>query len=161
MLVPVAHATSDPEAELIRAQLADADIPCVSKGGNMAQIGFAGASGIYVEESLAERAREVLAMEPVSDEELARLSDAAGHEKPVDGIADDLPKSVKRYVRQLPAYGFEQIGDVVSAGERLIVFRRSPIELRIVNDHGRWSVDVTADAWPEGDRVPLLLCAPR
>ena len=161
MLVPIAHATNEPEAELIRAQLADAGIHCVSKGASPAQIGLAGAWGIYVEDALADRAREVLTMEPVSDDELARLSDEAGYEQPVDVLADGLPKSVKRFIRQLPGYGFEQTSDVVSAAKRLIVFQRPPIELRVIKDHRQWSVDVTADAWPDGDRVPLLVFAPR
>jgi hypothetical protein len=78
VLVIVASAVNEPEVALIRAQLADAGIDSVTKGPNIAQAGPAGASDVYVEERDEQRAREVLAAPPLSDEELAELSEQAG-----------------------------------------------------------------------------------
>jgi len=88
MLVPVAHASNEPEAAMIRAQLTAVDIPSVTKGPTTPQIGFAGACDIYVEDYLAARAREALATPDFSDEELARLSEEAGREYGTDEAGD-------------------------------------------------------------------------
>ena len=80
MLVTIAHAANEPEAAMIRAQLGAADIPCFTKGPTVPQAGIAGACDIYVEDHLAAQARAALASSPVSDEELARLSDEAARE---------------------------------------------------------------------------------
>jgi hypothetical protein len=80
MLVPIAHAGSESEAALIRAQLGDVDIPSITKGPTTPQLGIAGACDIYVEDHLAQRAREVLATAPFSDDELVQLSEEAGRE---------------------------------------------------------------------------------
>ena len=158
MLVAVAYAGSEPEAELIGARLAQADIPSVSKGVDLAQLGISGACEVYVEDHLADRAREVLAAQPVSDEELARLSDEAGRELHADPTAAELPKALKRFLRELPGYGFAQTLDTTEAGgRRLIVFRRAPMELRVIGERGRWSADLLGDGWPDGDRVPVPL----
>ena len=80
VLVPIAHASNEPEAAVIRAQLSDADIPSITKGPITPQMGIAGACDIYVEDHLAQQAREVLATPPLSDDELAQLSEEAGRE---------------------------------------------------------------------------------
>jgi hypothetical protein len=79
VLVSVAYAANEPEAVMIRAQLSDAGIPSTTKGPGIPGRGVAGACDVYVEDHLAERAREALAA-PISDEELVRLSDEAGRE---------------------------------------------------------------------------------
>jgi len=84
VLVAVAYANNEPEAAIIRAQLAAVDIPCVTKGPTLPQAGVAGACDIYVEDRLAARAREALATPEFSDEELARLSEEAGREYDTD-----------------------------------------------------------------------------
>ena len=84
VLVPVAYASNEPEAAMIRAQLSAVDIPSVTKGPTTPQLGVAGACDIYVEDHLAVRAREALATPQFSDEELARLSDEAGREYGAD-----------------------------------------------------------------------------
>jgi hypothetical protein len=65
---------------MIRAQLSDAGIPSMTKGPGVPGRAMAGAFDVYVEDHLAAGAREVLATPPVSDAELARLSDEAGRE---------------------------------------------------------------------------------
>jgi hypothetical protein len=82
MLVLVASAPSEPEAEMICARLARAGIVAVSKRGAGADVPAFGASGgraIYVDEDLAQRAAEALAVPEFSDEELAELSEQAAH----------------------------------------------------------------------------------
>lgn len=39
----------------------------------------------------------------------------------------------------------------------LIVFRREPVEVRLVKDHTQWSVDLLADGWRESDRLNFPL----
>jgi hypothetical protein len=78
VLVPIAHASNEPEAAMIRAQLEAGDIPSVTKGPSIPQLGSAGACTIYVDDHLAERALEVLAIPQFTDEELAQLSEEAG-----------------------------------------------------------------------------------
>ncbi|MGD0197395.1 MAG: hypothetical protein ABSC56_05760 [Solirubrobacteraceae bacterium] len=80
VLVAVAHASNEPEAAVIRAQLTEAHIPSVTKGPRTPQLGASGACAIYVEDRLAEQALAILATPEFSDEELARLSDEAGRE---------------------------------------------------------------------------------
>ena len=83
MLKIVAGAQNQPQAELIVERLAAAGITAISQfsSGNP-EFGAGGGRMVYVEERDAERAREVLAgdEQPVSDEELTRLSEAAGRE---------------------------------------------------------------------------------
>jgi hypothetical protein len=45
-----------------------------------------------------------------------------------------------------------------SFGNRLVVFYREPVTLRLVRDRGQWSADVLAHGWDENQRVlfPLL-----
>ena len=61
-------------------------------------------------------------------------------------------------MRQLEGKGFtrihEEIGTMDSA---LIVFRRDPVEVRLIKDRSQWSTDLIADGWPERDRVPFPL----
>lgn len=143
---------------MICAQLAEADIPSVNKGRTLSEMGVSAACDIYVQDDLADRAREVLAAGPVSEEELARLSDEAGRAGLSDEVSPDLSKPLKRFVRELLAYGFEEISDASDAhGNRVLVFRREPVELRIIRDRGTWTADVAADNWPDGDRAPLPL----
>jgi hypothetical protein len=84
MLVSVAHAGNEPEAAMIRAQLAEANIASVTKGPSVPQLGISGACDIYVEDHLASRALEVLAVPQFTDEELAQLSDEAGRQLGAD-----------------------------------------------------------------------------
>ena len=70
----------------------------------------------------------------------------------------ELPESVAWLVRQLGDSGFTQVEDQAgSMDSRLIVFRRDPVELRLVKDRGQWSVDLIADGWCERDRVHFPL----
>ena len=73
----------------------------------------------------------------------------------------DLPEQVSCLVRRLRSSGFTLERDETTPelfGNRLFVFRRTPVELRVTKDRGQWSVDLIADGWPEHDRVlfPLL-----
>jgi hypothetical protein len=79
----VRRATSATEAELIQSLLHEAGIESVLQrtvGGP--EWGPSGGQTVYVQPADLERAREVLAVAetPVSDEELARLSEQAGRE---------------------------------------------------------------------------------
>jgi hypothetical protein len=81
MLVFVASAQNEPEAEMICARLSDAGITAICKrdiGADVPQLGSSGSRDVYVEQELASRALEVLSVAEFSDEELAELSDAAG-----------------------------------------------------------------------------------
>jgi hypothetical protein len=83
MLVSVASAQSEPEAQIICARLADAGITAVAKrniGADNPEFGVGGSREIYVEDRLAASAREVLAVPEFSEEELAELSEQAGRE---------------------------------------------------------------------------------
>jgi Putative prokaryotic signal transducing protein len=83
VLRPVAGALNEPEAELIVQQLAAVGISAVSQlsSGNP-EFGASGGRTIYVEEEDVERARAALAdaSSDISDEELAKLSEAAARE---------------------------------------------------------------------------------
>jgi hypothetical protein len=39
----------------------------------------------------------------------------------------------------------------------LIVFRRQPVELRLVKDRAQWSVDMVANSWRESERLNFPL----
>ena len=73
-------------------------------------------------------------------------------------MARDLPQDVAWFVRQLEGSGFtqthEETGTMDSA---LIVFRREPVEIRLVKDRSQWSVDLIADGWPEQDQIVFPL----
>ena len=87
MLVSVASAQTEPEAQMICARLAGAGIAAVSKrgaGADLPQLGLGGNRDIYVEPGLAARARDVLAVAEFSDEELAELSERAGRDAAAD-----------------------------------------------------------------------------
>lgn len=61
-------------------------------------------------------------------------------------------------MRQLESSGFtcthEEVGEMDSA---VIVFRRDPVEVRLVKDRSQWSTDLIAEGWPERDRVVFPL----
>jgi len=83
MLKIVTSVSSEPEAEMVCARLAEAGIqamPQRSTGGPT--WGISGARDVYVDEQDLDRAHEVLKADEgsFSDEELARLSDEAGRE---------------------------------------------------------------------------------
>jgi hypothetical protein len=83
MLVSVASAQSEPEAEMICARLSEAGIRAVSKrniGADNPEFGVGGSRNVYVEEGLAARAREALSVPEFSDAELAKLSEQAGRD---------------------------------------------------------------------------------
>lgn len=84
VLVVIAHASNEPEAAMIRAQLAEADIQSVTKGPTTPQFGISGPCDVYVEEEFAPQARAALAPPQFTDEELAELSEAAGRELDAD-----------------------------------------------------------------------------
>jgi hypothetical protein len=67
---------------------------------------------------------------------------------------DNLPENVAWFVEQLTSSGFEETrreGGTMDSGR--IVFRREPVEVRLVKDRSQWSVDLIADGWRERDRV--------
>jgi hypothetical protein len=79
----VAVAPNQPQAELIVARLAEIGIAAITQYAlSNPELGASGARTINVEDQDAERALALLAVDepPFSDEELARLSDAAGRE---------------------------------------------------------------------------------
>jgi hypothetical protein len=81
MLVSVASARNEPEAEMICARLAGAGIQAVYKrglGSDLPHFGGGGQRDVFVDEGLAARAREVLAVPEFGEEELAELSARAG-----------------------------------------------------------------------------------
>jgi hypothetical protein len=78
MLVSVAVARNEPEAEMICARLAGAGIPASykrSSGSDVPQFGAGGYHDVSVAEGDAARALELLAAPAFSDEELAQLSE--------------------------------------------------------------------------------------
>jgi hypothetical protein len=78
MLVSVAVAHNEAEAEMIRGRLAAEGITASYKrsiGSDLPQLGAAGGHDISVDERDAARARELLAAPAFSDEELAQLSE--------------------------------------------------------------------------------------
>ena len=81
MLVSVASAQNEPEAEMICTRLAEAGIRAIYKrgiGADLPQFGGSGHRDVYVDEELAPRAREALAVPDFTDDELAALSAEAG-----------------------------------------------------------------------------------
>jgi hypothetical protein len=89
MLVVIASAQNEPEAQMICARLAGAGIDAVYKrgiGADLPQLGGSGNREVFVDESLAARARELLSVPEFSDEELAELSERAA-----DGLAGESP----------------------------------------------------------------------
>jgi hypothetical protein len=86
----VATTSGEAEAEMICARLSDAGIPALYKrniGADLPQFGGRGARDVYVEEHDLARARELLAAQDFTDEELAELSeqsfeDITGHKPP-------------------------------------------------------------------------------
>jgi hypothetical protein len=83
MLVSVASARNEPEAEMICARLAGAGIQAVYKrglGSDLPQLGGSGSRDVFVDQGLASRAREVLSVPVFGEEELAELSDRAGRD---------------------------------------------------------------------------------
>jgi hypothetical protein len=69
---------------------------------------------------------------------------------------EEWPDSVRRLVSQLEDHGFDRVSDETNSnvfGNRLVIFRRSPLEIRVTKDRSQWSLDVTADGWPEADRI--------
>lgn len=83
MLVAIASAQNEPEAEMICARLAGAGIDAVYKrgiGADLPQFGGSGNREVFVDESLAARARELLSVPEFSDEELAELSERAARD---------------------------------------------------------------------------------
>jgi putative signal transducing protein len=89
MLVVIASAQNEPEAQMICARLAGAGIDAVYKrgiGADLPQLGGSGNREVFVDERSATRARELLAVPEFSDEELAELSERAA-----DGLPGDSP----------------------------------------------------------------------
>ena len=83
MLVSVASARNEPEAQMICARLAGAGIHAVYKrgiGADLPQFGAGGNRDVFVDEELAPRAREMLSVPEFGDEELAELSARAGRD---------------------------------------------------------------------------------
>jgi hypothetical protein len=83
MLVLVASAQSEPEAQMICTRLSEAGIPALSKRGpgtDTPQFGVGGSREVYVEEALSARALELLQVPEFTDEELAELSERAGRD---------------------------------------------------------------------------------
>jgi hypothetical protein len=80
MLVPVASAANDVEAQIIASRLRDAGIEAVTRGTGIPLLGVSGAASVYVDEHLGARARDVLAAPQFSDEELAELSEQAARD---------------------------------------------------------------------------------
>jgi hypothetical protein len=79
----VATVASEAEAEMVRGRLSEAGIHAISQrtiGGP--EWGTSGGRYVYVDEADADRASALLTSyeEPISDEELTRLSEEAGRE---------------------------------------------------------------------------------
>jgi len=90
MLVAVAGAQNEPEAEMICARLAGAGIEPVYRrgpGADLPQLGGSGVREVFVDERVAARARELLSVPEFSDEELAERSARAA-----DGLEDESPQ---------------------------------------------------------------------
>jgi len=84
MLVPIAHAANEAEAEMIIVRLRGEGIEAVYRGPDLPGMGIAGGDEVYVEDHDAKRARDLLAAPDISDEQLAELSDEAGREYGLD-----------------------------------------------------------------------------
>jgi hypothetical protein len=83
MLVAIASAQNEPEAEMICARLAGAGIDAMYKrgiGADLPQLGGSGVRVVFVDEGVAARARELLSVPEFSDEELAELSERAARD---------------------------------------------------------------------------------
>ena len=63
-------------------------------------------------------------------------------------------RGVVRAASHLKHFIDEGTGTMDSA---LIVFRREPVEIRLVKDRSQWSVDLIADGWPEQDQIVFPL----
>jgi hypothetical protein len=90
MLVAIASAQNEPEAEMICARLAGAGIDAMYKrgiGADLPQLGGSGIREVFVDEVAAARARELLSVPEFSDEELAELSARAA-----EGPAGESPQ---------------------------------------------------------------------
>ena len=71
---------------------------------------------------------------------------------------DELPENVAWFVQQLDRSGFvETQREAGSMDSGLISFRRDAVEVRLVKDRSRWSVDLMVDGWREGERLTLPL----
>jgi hypothetical protein len=69
-----------------------------------------------------------------------------------------MPEAVARFADRLRDRGFvEADSELGATGSGLIVFRRDPVVLRLVNDRGQWSVDLSAIGWPESEWVSFPL----
>jgi hypothetical protein len=83
VLVTVASAQNEPEAQMICARLSAEGVDALYKrgpGADAPHLGPGGGREIYVEAQDAARARVVLSVPEFSDAELAALSDQAGRE---------------------------------------------------------------------------------
>jgi hypothetical protein len=89
-----AVASNQPQAELIIGRLAEIGVTAIMQYAlSNPEMGASGARTIYVEDADEQRARALLAVEepPFSDEELTRLSEAAGREETERGEHDGGP----------------------------------------------------------------------
>jgi uncharacterized protein YaaQ len=83
----VTTVSNQAEAEMVAERLSEAGIRHMSRTASGGiRLGAAAARDVYVEEQDLDRAREVLKVGGVSEEELARLSDEAG-----EAASDDAP----------------------------------------------------------------------
>ena len=72
----------------------------------------------------------------------------------------DLPESVAWLARQLESKGWALVSDETnpsSFGDRIVVYRRRPLTLRLIRDRSQWSVDLKAGWWRESRRVEFPL----
>lgn len=71
---------------------------------------------------------------------------------------DDLPENVAWFARQLASSGFvETYREPGTMDSGLIAYRRDPVEIRLVKDRSRWSVDLMVDGWRERERLSFPL----
>lgn len=80
MEVPIAHAASEAEADMIIVRLRGEGIDAFSRGADLPGFGAAGGQEIYVDGADADAARDLLAAPGISDEDLAELSEEVGEE---------------------------------------------------------------------------------
>jgi hypothetical protein len=72
----------------------------------------------------------------------------------------DLPESVAWLARQLESKGWTLVSDEThpeSFGDRIVVYRRRPVTLRLIRDRSQWSVDLKVAGWRESRRVQFPL----
>jgi hypothetical protein len=73
---------------------------------------------------------------------------------------NELPSSISWFIRQLERSGFELTDDETSEafGNRLMTFRREPVEIRVIRDRGQWTADLMATDWSGDERLafPVL-----